>query len=338
VPREGASGRPLTEKLTAYCLDWHANAFAGSAEDILVDPLASSAEIELRPWDGERLPEPLPSETPTIFYMFPPPAEVASAPGARIVWIPMWDHARIYSQEWWDRLSPRLRVVALSQPVADRARSAGLTTLELRYYLDPTGLPPAQWDRGRVACYWNRTGMLSREALGRLCQALSLGRLLFRDQLDPRVHPRMAYSLPAMLGHTEVIPIRPSSKEGYLEITREANIFVAPRTSEGVGLTFLEAMARGCCVIGYDAPTMNEYIRDGENGLLFKSRFSRLQPSAVVRLMRRSPHAVNVDQPWKRFAGADHAALGERARADHLVGYERWRERLPAYQRFLLDW
>jgi Glycosyl transferases group 1 len=327
----------LPEKLLAYGLDWHLRG-SRAFDSLLIEPLAEFASIELRGWDGQAVPEPIEPGRPTIFCMFPPPAEALGVPGARIVWIPMWDHARIYNQEWWERLSPELRVVALSKPVADRARSAGLSTLELRYYLDPSVLPTVEWDRGRVACYWNRTGMISPEALERLCQTLSLGRLLFRDQLDPRVDPGMAYTLPDTLGSTEVIPIRPSSKEEYLDLTREANFFIAPRTAEGVGLTFLEAMARGGCVIGYDAPTMNEYIRDGENGLLFKSRFPRFHPAAFVRLLRRSPHAVNVDQPWKRFSRQDHRALGERARLDHIAGHRSWLESIPAYGRFILDW
>lgn len=34
-------------------------------------------------------------------------------------------------------------------------------------------------------------------------------------------------------------------------------------------MSFLEAMAMGLCVVAPNAPTMNEYIRDGVNGLLY---------------------------------------------------------------------
>ena len=326
----------MTQKLVAYCLDWHVS--ASSADDILVDPLASQADVELRPWDGETLSERLPPGEPTVFFMLPPPPEVAGAAGARIVWIPMWDHARIYDRGWWADLPSSLRVVALSRPVFERASGAGLPTLNLRYFLDPACMPGTEWGHGRVACYWNRTGMMSPQAVRRMCEELSLDRLLFREQLDPRIPDPLGYSLPGRLGPTEVISIRPRSRREYLEITREANIFIAPRTSEGVGLTFLEAMARGSCVIGYDAPTMNEYIRDGENGLLFKSSHSRLHPAALGRLARRSPHPVNVDQHWKRLAEADHATLGERARADQQAGHELWLDSLAEYRRFVLDW
>ena len=35
-------------------------------------------------------------------------------------------------------------------------------------------------------------------------------------------------------------------------------------------MAFLEAMAMGKCVVANDDATMNEYIRDGKNGILFQ--------------------------------------------------------------------
>jgi len=47
------------------------------------------------------------------------------------------------------------------------------------------------------------------------------------------------------------------------------NFYVAPRTSEGIGMAFLEAMSKGMVVAALDAPTHNEYITNGLNGILF---------------------------------------------------------------------
>lgn len=46
-------------------------------------------------------------------------------------------------------------------------------------------------------------------------------------------------------------------------------LYFAPRFHEGIGMSFLEAMAMGRCVVAPDYPTMNEYIRHGENGFLY---------------------------------------------------------------------
>ena len=62
------------------------------------------------------------------------------------------------------------------------------------------------------------------------------------------------------------------SKSDYEAALENALVFFAPRPVEGIGFSFLEAMARGCCVVASDSPTMNEYITHGETGLLYNPR------------------------------------------------------------------
>lgn len=57
--------------------------------------------------------------------------------------------------------------------------------------------------------------------------------------------------------------------DAYLAQLRESDIFVAPRPLEGIGQSTLEAMSHGLAVIAPDAPTMNEYLRDGHSGWLY---------------------------------------------------------------------
>ena len=58
----------------------------------------------------------------------------------------------------------------------------------------------------------------------------------------------------------------------HLRLFAAADVCVAPSRWEGLGLHLYEAMALGLPVITNDNPPMNEVIRDGENGLLVKSR------------------------------------------------------------------
>src|SRR5262249_44736154 len=55
----------------------------------------------------------------------------------------------------------------------------------------------------------------------------------------------------------------------YLDTLCRHNVFFAPRRSEGIGMSFLEAMAMGMAVVAPDSPTMNEYIVDRVNGYLY---------------------------------------------------------------------
>lgn len=59
------------------------------------------------------------------------------------------------------------------------------------------------------------------------------------------------------------------SPDDMHDIMAQSAYYIAPRLYEGIGMSFLEAMAMGRCVIAPNTPTMNEYIIDGVNGVLY---------------------------------------------------------------------
>lgn len=52
----------------------------------------------------------------------------------------------------------------------------------------------------------------------------------------------------------------------------KANIFFCPRFEEGIGMAMLEALSMGKCVVAPDCGTMNEYILNTINGILYDIR------------------------------------------------------------------
>jgi len=81
-------------------------------------------------------------------------------------------------------------------------------------------------------------------------------------------------------------------------LSKNCGIAIAPRYSEGIGMGFLELMAKGICVIAYNMPTHNEYIIDGWNGFLFDDCLE-----------------INLSN-WK--------LIGENAYASCVRGYDLW--------------
>jgi hypothetical protein len=332
----------MSAPIAAYCLDWHVSK-SDAFRDLLVRPLGDFCDIELVSWDGEDLPPYSDEGRPTIFCQLPPPANWLEREDARIIWIPMWDQARGYETEWWHALPKTLRIVAFSEEVAKRSRDAGLPTLRLQYFGDPAHHEPVTWDKGRTVFYWNRTGMVGPQFLSELCAAVSARKLLFLSDIDPGVDPAARYELPQQLGQTEVSELKFSNLDDFLPDARAAHVTLAPRMAEGVGLTFLEAMARGSAVFAFDGPTMNEYIVHAKNGILFANP---TPSSSIVDRMRRrrtrvvpstDPFPVSHLQNWERIARLDLEGLGRRARADHAEGFRRWDESRAAYAEFILS-
>jgi glycosyltransferase involved in cell wall biosynthesis len=321
--------------MRAFCMYWHIN-MSDAFREFLVKPLSPWVSIELTPWDGEKVFSELKAGETIAFCQLPPPQEILdSASKYSITWLPMWDHAKGYSQQWWNGLPKTIKVVAFSREVADKAKTAGLPLIELQYFINPLLHPRANWEKERVLLYWNRTGMIGPKLLRRLCDSLSVDRLLFLPTLDPYIPEDRFYILPRKLGRTEVEVIRHTNREEFLARTSSANIFIAPRISEGVGISFLEKMAKGAAVFAFKAPTMSEYILDGKNGYYFSDK----QPTKSLheRLTGKSlPYTLSErSQDWKRITALDLKALGDRAREDHVIGYRRWQKSISTFADFI---
>jgi glycosyltransferase involved in cell wall biosynthesis len=99
-------------------------------------------------------------------------------------------------------------------------------------------------------------------------------------------------------------------------------VFLAPSLFEGFGKVFLEALARGLCVVGTKTGGMKDIIRDGENGL--HVGFNR--PGDIVE---------GVSQLWRQPASMDRMSAAAAATARQ-YSWDRFGTELVAfYQRLI---
>lgn len=325
----------MLDGISVFCLNWHLDS-SPAAYKLIAEPLRRFAKVELlgefnevtmsrRRTDGQN---------PLIFFQLPPPDNLLADPKAKLIWVPMWDSVEGLPQTWWNSLPRHLRIVAFSDVVAKYATEARLPVLHLQYFIDPASMPLATWSQGRVMFYWNRIGLLPPQFLETLCHTLRIDKLLFRGKLDPGRSPNLSYRLPERLGNTVVESIDGiSDRDAYLEQLKLVNIYVAPRPAEGVGMTFLEALASGCAVFAADAPTMNEYISHKANGYLFGPKY---KGDALQN--PDQPRRLPVSQQWDEIQGLELMQMAQNARQHHLSGFERWNSRAEEYARFILDW
>jgi hypothetical protein len=354
--KDSGGTRKMTPSIPIFGLEWHIR--ESPAQRLLVsDPLAPYARFEQIPWDGERLPALTASQRESkilAFFQLPPPPAVFEDPSARIVWIPMWDEARGYEPAWWGRLPKNLRVVSFSREVSRRSKPVGLETLELKYF-PPDGFPEADWAGERVLFHWNRSSLVGRDFLFRFCRALDVDRLVYFRTARDGVPAGLDFSIGDRIGKTRIQALTADgllSRRDYSNLAGRANIFLAPRTSEGVGLTFLEAMACGCAVFAFDAATMNEYITHGQNGFLLRrygrSVWNRVRGAIEWRAVSARKrlglppgpptHPVSGWQDWNDMRLLNLKKLGDAARRTHQLGVQEWTNAVPQYARFILDW
>jgi hypothetical protein len=181
-----------------------------------------------------------------------------------IAFFPMYDNIGLGDEYTWKSIGDT-KVVSFCRRLFDEVRSFGRRALYAQYYPDTIS---ESRESGGGLFFWQRT-----EAIGWPQVKLLLG-----NHQVPSIHihratdPGCAFSAPTAvedasynIKYSEWFPTR----AGFLAALNENRYFVAPRVTEGIGMSFLEAMAMGKIVIAANRPTMNEYITDGVNGLLF---------------------------------------------------------------------
>ncbi|MBN2301153.1 MAG: glycosyltransferase [Lentisphaerae bacterium] len=334
-------------RINAYCSEWH-KMRSGAFHKILVAPLRPYAEVDLVSWDGSSVLPEMRRNEPAVFCSNVPPRELLSAGSKNLIWIPMWDGVRQRPNSWWRGFPSSLRIVAFSRGIAERCEHAGFEYIRLQYFNNPDELAPADFSSGRVLFYWNRRGLLSKRFLRKFCDVVNVDEVILHDVPDPGYEDARlgaAHILPRSRKLTYCDGFLPAGD--YRAIRDRANLFIAPRLYEGVGVALLEALARGAAVFGPDEATMNEYIVNGENGYLFDSHdmyvpfATRVRRKAGLLLGHGAmdvPDVLGMNQDWNAISTLDLVSLGNNARDSHAAGYVRWKASVPEYAEFVLSW
>lgn len=222
----------------------------------------------------------------------------------RLVFVPMFDGARMLGNDYWQTMAARddVRVINFSATLHHRVASQGVNSFFFRFYPKPAA--QSVWDRLKKprpprAFFWQRTDRPSWATVKTL--VADMPELPFHLHLAGDPSLRAAVDVEADEAER---PLTVSSwfddASDYRRIVEGCDIYVAPREFEGIGMSFLEAMAAGKCVIAPNNPTMNEYITHGVNGLLY-----------------------DVDRP-KPLDLTQYAAIGRRAWRSVQHGHREW--------------
>ena len=164
-----------------------------------------------------------------------------------VVYVPMYDGETFNTIKWLRTRLQGGRVISFSRHEGDFLKMAKVKTLDAKWFPGARDFKPGDL---RKAFLWERGGVMENDAR----------RMLPDDLVDEVVVRREAPKL------------GDDSRRAYFDRMSGCGIFVAPRFREGIGLSFLEAMAMGKCVIANKDGTMDEYIEDGKNGVLVDFR------------------------------------------------------------------
>lgn len=184
-----------------------------------------------------------------------------------IISVPMFDSANGYGDETFSTFP---YYISFSKALHDRLIGLGCNSLHVQYFPNPSDFDFTDYGRrgGLAGFFWERVPDITWQTVHALLSPEQFSYFHLHKAADPH-HTYSLDQLPCL----DQIVFSSSEwfadKTSYLAKLAESDVFFAPRIAEGIGFSFLEAMAMGKCVVAHDSPTMNEYIRHGENGLLY---------------------------------------------------------------------
>ncbi|SIQ58905.1 Glycosyltransferase involved in cell wall bisynthesis [Rhizobium sp. RU20A] len=199
-------------------------------------------------------------------------ASIFTIIGIPTVVIPMFDGSELMPDLHWI-FGRKASYLNFSLALHHRVRMTGGTSMALRYFRPPVEESRrAEFDGPINAFLWIRRP--DHGITLRLVEAFLGG------QCD-RIHIHHAPDRAEDAGPEHIVPSRDDYQltvtrwgedpAAYRNALAECNVFIAPRLTEGIGMAFLEAMARGMLVLAHDRPTHSEYIANWLNGILFSS-------------------------------------------------------------------
>jgi glycosyl transferase family 1 len=247
------------------------------------------------------------------------PAEgrIFSSMHPNVLYVPMFDQFG-FSAGVFERMSTfwepfrGSKVLSFSTAVHTLASAFGMMSLLVHYYPEPAQVRP-RTAQGLHGFFWlRREKELGWDVIRRLIGSTVFKSLHVHLVGDPGFPPVEPPSQKDTQAYNISLSTWFEKRSDLEKIVRKANVYFAPRLKEGIGQAFLEAMARGQCVVAPDNPTMNEYIVHGVNGLLY-------DPGAPTPL---------------DFSDVTH--LGDAARCGVSAGRMRWRSAEETLVDFIL--
>ncbi len=179
-----------------------------------------------------------------------------------IVFFPMYDGVG-HDYDYWGGLHA-LKIINFSKTLHEKLIKWGFESIAVQYFPESQTFIPGKKDE---VFFWQRLTKMNIDVIEKL-----FGDEKIEMHIHKAIDPNQEFKQPNdeqenkfKITYSDWFETR----EEMWDLIKQKGIYIAPRELEGIGMSFLEAMAMGKAVIAVDNPTMNEYIKHGENGYLF---------------------------------------------------------------------
>ncbi|MFL2835110.1 MAG: glycosyltransferase [Coraliomargaritaceae bacterium] len=171
-------------------------------------------------------------------------------------------------EKWWQIRN--FQIISFSRLLHKELKALGLSSHNIKYYPKPS--KEIIYGDPYSAFFWHRHDSISSNDAELICKNLNLKHLHIHRASDPG-HEANHENKFGEIRKTYSDWFK--SQDEFRALISKSAYFIAPRNKEGIGMAYLEAMGQGKCVIAKNNSTMNEYIKNKENGILYGNKFKK---------------------------------------------------------------
>lgn len=199
-----------------------------------------------------------------IFFQNLPNQEIfRSVKNDNLIFFPMYDASGGLDFDFWNSYQ-HLKIINFSKTLHKKLDNWGFESIYVQYFPEKLEFAPGKKDE---MFFWQRLTRININTITKLFNDSNL-KIHIHKAIDPNqefIHPRQEDEKKFQISYSDWFETR----DEMWDLIKQKGIYVAPREFEGIGMSFLEAMAMGKAVVAVNNPTMNEYIEHGKTGYLF---------------------------------------------------------------------
>lgn len=204
-----------------------------------------------------------------IFQMFPETENLKKITNDNIVYLPMFDHVeKWHFKKWYE--CKNIKIVSFSSTLHKKLTNWGFNSIYVQFFVEPKEFTPGNENE---VFFWQRFTKININTIKKIFKKSNV-KIHIHKAIDPGqefVAPTKEDEEKFAITYSEWF----DTKKEMMDLINARGIYIAPRYTEGIGTSFLEAMAQGKLVIAHNKPTMNEYITNGKTGLLCNFKFPK---------------------------------------------------------------
>ena len=207
---------------------------------------------------------------------------------------PMYDNTKTLNSHLWNEYK-NCNIINFSKAFHKTCQDGGLSSYYIQYFPKPAEII----DEGdeKSIFFWQRSDKITTRTLQKVIDTKGIETVYLHKSIDPK----NKFIPPSKnLERKVVYSSWFDTKEEMQKYIQKSALYFAPRRYEGIGMSFLEAMASGRCVIAPDYPTMNEYIKNGETGFLYNYKKPELLTILNVREIQKNT-AEYIKQGYEKW-------------------------------------